>query len=277
MNRLAVLGQPIAHSLSPRMHSAAFAALGLADEWSYEAIELSPEGFAAGVADLRERGYVGANVTVPHKRAALELADEASEAARAIGAANTLSFGPGGVAADNTDAPGLIASLPGPVEGSRVLVLGAGGAARAAVWALLGAGAAVDVRNRTSARAEELVAEIGGTAVPAAGPIELSAYDVVVNATSVGLAKPGADVRETGSDLKKLGIEADGLDEHLILVDMVYGTRATELVAAGSRGGARVVDGLEILIRQGSLSFRIWTGLEPPLQAMREAILENER
>ena len=86
MNRLAVLGQPIAHSLSPRMHNAAFAALGIGGEWSYEAIELSPEGFAAGVADLRERGFAGANVTVPHKRAALALADEATEAARAIGA-----------------------------------------------------------------------------------------------------------------------------------------------------------------------------------------------
>lgn len=276
MKRLAVLGFPVAHSLSPRMHTAAFAALGIDDEWSYEAVELTPEGFAAGVTDLRERGFVGANVTIPHKEAALALSGESSEAARAIGAANTLSFGSGGIRADNTDAPGLIAALPADVGGKRALVLGAGGAARAAVWALLGSGAEVDVRNRTASRAEELVADIGGRAVSADGPIELSGYDVLVNTTSVGLAKPGAEVREPGSDLKILGIEADGLDEHLILVDMVYGAEPTELVAAGSRGGAATVDGLEILVRQGSLSSRIWTGLEPPLQVMRDAI-ENSR
>ena len=275
MNRLAVLGQPIAHSLSPRMHNAAFAALGLAAEWSYEAIELSPAEFAAGVAGLRERGFVGANVTVPHKRAALELADEASEAADAIGAANTLSFGPAGVRADNTDAPGLLAALPRPVRGARALVLGAGGAARAAVWALLGAGAEVDVRNRSAARGAALTAEIGGRAVAAAGPVRLAPYDLLVNATSVGLAKPGPDRRPAGADLKMLGIEADELDEQLILVDLVYGTEATELAAAGRDRGAAVVDGREILVHQGALSFEIWTGLEPPLQTMRDAIEQS--
>jgi len=259
------------------MHSAAFATLGIDGEWSYEAIELSPEGFAAGVADLRERGFAGANVTVPHKRAALALADEATEAARAIGAANTLTFTAGGVSAANTDAPGLIAALPGPVDGARAVVLGAGGAARAAVWALLEAGAAVDVRNRSGERAAALVAEIGGRAIPADGPLDLSAYDVLVNATSVGLAKPGARTGPPGSDLKMLGVEADDLDEHLTLVDMVYGTEPTELVAAGRNRGAAIVDGLEILVRQGALSFQIWTGLEPPLQTMREAIEETRR
>lgn len=275
MNRLAVLGQPIGHSLSPRMHNAAFAALGLGDQWSYEAIELSPERFAIGVGELRERGYVGANVTVPHKRAALALADEASDAAQAIGAANTLSFGSSGVRADNTDAPGLIAALPRAVAGLRALVLGAGGAARAAVWALLGAGAAVDVRNRSAERAVALTAAIGGRQVSAEGSVELAGYDLLVNATSVGLAKPGAGVAGSGSDLKMLGIEADELDEHLILVDLVYGTEATELVAAGRGRGAAVVDGREILVRQGALSFEIWTGLEPPLQEMRNAIEQS--
>lgn len=275
MNRLAVLGQPIAHSLSPRMHGAAFAALGLAEQWSYEAIELSPERFVAGVGELRERGFAGANVTVPHKGAALALADDASEAARAIGAANTLSFSPAGISADNTDAPGLIAALPRDVAGGRALVLGAGGAARAAVWALLGAGAAVDVRNRTDSRAAALTATIGGRPLSAGDPVDLAGYDLLVNATSVGLAKPGAERGAAGSDLKMLGIEADELDEHLILVDLVYGTEATELVAAGRNRGAAVVDGREILVRQGALSFEIWTGLEPPLQIMRNAIEQS--
>lgn len=277
MNRLAVLGQPIAHSLSPRMHTAAFAALGIDGEWSYEAIELSPEGFADGVAELRERGFIGANVTVPHKAAALALADEPSDAARAIGAANTLTFTTAGIRADNTDAPGLIEALPLSPRGRRAAVLGAGGAARAAVWALIEAGADVEVRNRNAARAEELVADLGGRAAAADEPLELASCDILVNATSVGLAKPGAQPGAPGSDLKQLGIEADGLDEHLILVDLVYGAAPTELTAAAVRGGATVVDGREILVRQGALSLRIWTGLEPPLQAMRDAIEEKRR
>lgn len=277
MNRLAVLGQPIAHSLSPRMHTAAFAALGIDGEWSYEAIELSPGGFADGVAELRERGFIGANVTVPHKAAALALADEPSDAARAIGAANTLTFTAAGIRADNTDAPGLIEALPLSPRGRRAVVLGAGGAARAAVWALIEAGADVEVRNRNAARAEELVADLGGRAAAADEPLELAGCDILVNATSVGLAKPGAQPGAPGSDLKQLGIEADGLDEHLILVDLVYGAAPTELTAAAVRGGANVVDGREILVRQGALSLRIWTGLEPPLQAMRDAIEEKRR
>lgn len=277
MNRLAVLGQPIAHSLSPRMQTAAFAALGIDGEWSYEAIELSPERFADGVADLRERGFVGANVTVPHKAAALAIADEPSEAARAIGAANTLTFTAAGIRADNTDAPGLIAALPASPRGKRAVVLGAGGAARAAVWALLEAGADVEVRNRSAERGAELVADLGGRLAAPGQPLDLSSCEILVNATAVGLAKPGAEPGAAGSDLKKLGIEADGLDEHLILVDLVYGAEPTELTAAGRRGGAKVVDGREILVRQGALSFRIWTGLEPPLQAMRDAIEEQRR
>src|ERR671936_1915931 len=110
MPKLAVLGQPIAHSRSPAMHNAALAELGLAGAWSYEAIEVAPDHFASRVRAMPREGFVGANVTVPHKLAALALADEASEAASAIGAANTLSLRDGKVAADNTDAEGLLAA-----------------------------------------------------------------------------------------------------------------------------------------------------------------------
>ena len=138
--RLAVLGQPISHSRSPAMHNAALAELGLAGEWSYEAIEVAPAEFEALVRGMAAEGFVGANVTVPHKVAALELADEASEAARAIGAANTLSFAGGRIAAENTDARGFLDSLPASPAGRRALVLGAGGSARAVVWALVDRG-----------------------------------------------------------------------------------------------------------------------------------------
>ena len=272
MNRLAVLGQPIAHSLSPAMHTAAFEALGLGEAWSYEAIELSPEGFAAGVEELRAGGFRGANVTVPHKRAALALADEASAAATAIGAANTLSFTPTAIRADNTDAPGLIAALPRSPAGLPALVLGAGGASRAVVWALLEAGADVAVHNRTTARAEELVADLAAAALDPAGSLPLDDFDILVNATSVGLTRPGAPPRHSGEDLRALRIDPDGLSERMLVVDLVYGDEPTELAATALARGATVVDGREILVRQGAASLRIWTGMEPPLDVMRRAI-----
>lgn len=274
MNRLAVVGQPIAHSLSPAMHAAAYRAHGIVAEWSYEAIELSPEGFAAGIAGLRERGFAGVNVTVPHKRAALALAAVASPAAREIGAANTLSFSGDGIRADNTDAPGLIAALPSEPGGARALVLGAGGAARAAAWALVRTGARVSVHNRTTARARELARDLDVEVVDAAKALDLGSYDVLVNATSVGLAHPlrGPHEDREGTDLKALGIRADELTDRLVVVDLVYGSSPTELITAARCAGATVVDGLEVLVRQGAESFRIWTGLEPPLEAMRTAI-----
>jgi shikimate dehydrogenase len=149
------------------MQNAALAALGLADEWSYEAIDLEPSEFAARVRELPGRGFVGANVTIPHKRAALDVADRASEAATEIGAANTLGFTDGLIQADNTDATGLLSALPEPPAGRDALVLGAGGSARAAVWALAGRAASVLVWNRTPERAEELVRDLGSVATAA--------------------------------------------------------------------------------------------------------------
>jgi shikimate dehydrogenase len=277
MRRLAVLGRPVAHSRSPAMHTAALAELGLAGEWSYEAIEVDPADFEARVGEMAAGEFVGANVTVPHKVAALELAGDASEAARAIGAANTLSFDAGRIAAENTDAAGFLASLPAPPAGKRALVLGAGGAARAVVWALVTHGAEVSVWNRTPERAERLAEEFGAKALKVTGhrsqdsavTCHLSpvTYDLVVNATTVGMgATP-----ESAADLKSLPLGADSLDETHQLVDLAYGSAETELARAARAHGATVVDGLEVLVRQGAASLRIWTGLEPPIEAMRRA------
>ncbi|MFT3865304.1 MAG: hypothetical protein QM729_13595 [Solirubrobacterales bacterium] len=175
MPGLAVIGHPVAHSRSPDMQTAALAELGLAGEWTYGALDIAPEDFEAMVAELAAAGeYAGVNVTVPHKEAALAMADEASEGARAIGAANTLSFVGGRIAAANTDAGGLLRSLPPRTAGGRALVLGAGGAARGAIWALAHGGEGspdaddeptrvpafeVDVWNRTAERAEAVAAE----------------------------------------------------------------------------------------------------------------------
>ena len=265
--RLAVLGQPISHSRSPAMHSAALAELGLADEWSYEAIEVAPGDFEARVRAMAGEGFVGANVTVPHKLAALAVADEASAAARAIVAANTLSFSDGRIAAENTDATGFLEALPEPPEGKQALVLGAGGSARAVVWALVTHGADVAIWNRTAERAEALAAEFGASV---AGPI--AGFDLIVNATTVGMGASSGDP----AGLKSLPIDADALGETHQLVDLAYGAVETELMRAAKARGARVVDGLEVLVRQGAASLRIWTGMDPPIEAMRRAARGTE-
>ncbi len=260
MKRLAVLGHPVGHSRSPAMHGAALSELGLADEWTYEAIDLAPDEFERRVREMPGEGFVGANVTVPHKGAALALADTLSETAREIGAANTLSFEDGEVRADNTDAQGLLEALPAPVAGKRALVLGAGGAARAVVWALAREGAKVEVWNRTPLRAEHLCAELGGA--PVASPVQ-DAYELIVNTSAAGL--------QGENPFAELPLEPAGFASGQIVVDLVYGERPSPLLAAAEAAGATTVDGIEVLVRQGALSLRIWTGREPSLEAMRAA------
>ncbi len=255
-----VLGWPVRHSRSPAMHEAGYRALGL-DDWRYQLLPVPPELFEETVRGLPGADFLGANVTIPHKEAALALADEATDAARAIGAANTLTFGADGrIHADNTDAPGLIDALPFAPAGKRALVLGAGGSARAAVWALLNAGAAnVLVWNRTPERAERLCAEIGGTTVQDSLP----PADLLVNTTSVGL--------RSEDPFKALPLGVDSINGYPCLVDLVYGSGPTALTSAARAAGATVVDGLEILVRQGARSFERWTGRPAPLEVFRAA------
>jgi shikimate dehydrogenase len=271
MPRLAVLGHPVAHSRSPAMQNAALAALGLGQEWRYEAIDVAPEEFAERVRAMTGEGFAGANVTVPHKESALRLADVASEVANEIGAANTLVFADGRIQAHNTDAGGLIASLPGRPRARRALVLGAGGAARAAVWALSAEGAVVDVAgvdiwNRTPSRAELLYRDLSRFAELGGAPVHTprqDIYGIIVNTTAVGLH--GEDPFE------HLPLERKGFDREQVVVDMVYGEEPSQLLAAAATAGAGVVDGIEILVQQGALSFEIWTDRKPPVDVMRAA------
>jgi shikimate dehydrogenase len=259
--RLGVVGWPVAHSRSPAMHNAALAAAGLSD-WRYQLLPIPPELFAETVPALAPVGFRGVNVTIPHKPAALALASDPTARATAIGAANTLIFDPDGrIVADNTDAPALIAALPFPAAGKTALVLGAGGSARAAVWALTDAGAReVRVWNRTPERGERLAAELGATAVAGAAPA-----DLLVNCTASGL-DPLED------PFKPLPIAADDLARYECVVDLVYTETETSLVNAARARGVRVVDGRELLVRQGALSFALFTGRPAPVELMRRAV-----
>ncbi len=260
LRRLAVLGHPVAHSRSPAMQNAALDALGLGTTWTYETIDVAPEGFEQRVRAMAAAGFAGANVTVPHKAAALAVADAPSVSAREIGAANTLLFDGEAIAAENTDAPGLIAALPHSPEGSRALVFGAGGAARAVVWALVREGAEVEVWNRTHSRAAALCEALGGR--PNLEP-EPASFDLVVNSTAVGLR---------GEDpFAELPLRPQDLGPGQIVIDMVYGDGPGPLLDAAARAGAQTVDGIEILVRQGAASLELWTGLEAPLDVMRDA------
>jgi len=257
--RLAVLGHPVSHSRSPAMQNAALGALELWD-WSYEAADVAPEDFAAKVREMAAADFAGVNVTVPHKEAALALADEASEASQQIGAANTLVFSEGGIEAHNTDADGLLAALPDPPRNRRTLVLGAGGAARAVLWALLWEGARVEVWNRTPERAAAICEELGGE--PVAEP-DQGDYELIVNTSAAGLG---------GEDpFAHLPLHPDRFLEAQVVVDMVYGERRSPLLLAAEAAGAATVEGLEILVQQGARSLEIWTGCEPDLDVMRRA------
>src|SRR5437763_4314779 len=234
------------------MHNAALAELGL-DSWRYQLLPVPPELFVETVRALPGAGFRGANVTIPHKRAALSLAEQASARAGAIGAANTLLFEGGTAWAENTDAPALIATLPVAAAGATALVLGAGGSARAAVWALLDAGAeTVWVWNRTLERGRALCEQLGGIPVQ-----EPRAADLLVNCTPVGF---GGDI-----------------GDYRCVVDFAYGESETALVVAARARGIPAVDGLELLVQQGALSFELFTGRPAPIETMRAAAIVRPR
>jgi shikimate dehydrogenase len=258
VNRLAVLGHPVSHSRSPAMQTAALVELGLADEWSYEAIDVEPGDFAERVRALPGEGFVGVNVTIPHKEAALAVADDPSEAALQIGAANTLTFADGHIAAENTDASGLVDVLPLTRMPETALVLGAGGSARAAIWALGKQGASVWVWNRTAERAEQLISDFGATSFDPS-----TKFDLIVNCTAIGM--------NDEDPFEHLPLDPDDFGDSLVVVDLVYAGTESRLVAAARDRGAMGINGLEVLVAQGAESLRIWTGADPPLDVMREA------
>ena len=246
------------------MMQAALAALGLAD-WRYQRLPLPPDLVRETIPALPEAGFRGVNVTIPHKAIALGLADTASAAARAIGAANTLVFEPSGeIAAENTDAPALISALPLLPAGRTALVLGAGGSARAAVWALLNAGAAeVGIWNRHPERARQLADELGATAAEG-----VRAADFLINCTPVGMTPDR-------TQFKSLPVIADELAMFECVVDFAYGEAETLLVGSARSLGVPAIDGLDLLVGQGALSFECFTGLPAPVEAMRVAARER--
>lgn len=264
---LTLLGDPIAHSASPELQNAAFEAAGV--DGVYVAVRCGPEDLAGFMRGLAKAGG-GGNVTIPHKEKAATFLDVRSEAVRRTGACNTFWGDEAGrVHGDNTDVEGfrraLRTFLDVPVSGLRVLLLGAGGAARAALLGLLQEDASeVFVHNRTQDRARAVARRIGGQrarVVPILRGLEGEDFDLVVNATSLGLHEG----------------DASPIDFHILnragaAMDLVYGRHTTAFVKAAEDAGIRATDGLEMLVQQGAVSFERWWGREAPVEAMRSIV-----
>ncbi len=266
-----VIGSPIAHSLSPLLHNTAFAELGL--NWISLAFEVAPGRAAAALEGMRALGLAGLSVTMPHKADVAAAVDECSDVAARLGAVNCVLNRSGTLHGTNTDGAGFIASLDrgaafDPV-GRRCLVIGAGGAARAVVLALAESGAAeVAVVNRTPARAAEVAALAGSRGrVSASDEADVAQADLVVNATPVGMAGRGAGPGDED------WLVAPGLLHHgQVVADLVYAPRPTRWLAAAADAGATTVDGLGMLVHQAAAQLELWTGMDPPVDAMWRAV-----
>ncbi|MGQ3675410.1 shikimate dehydrogenase [Xanthobacter sp. TB0139] len=272
MRRACVTGHPVAHSRSPLLHGYWLKTLGL--EGSYGREDVPPEEARDFYRHLSAHGYVGCNVTIPNKETAFAALDEADETARALGAANTLWVEGGKLCGSNTDGYGFLANLDACAQGwdkgrGEVVVLGAGGASRAIIHALVTRGfGRVHLANRTLSRAEAVAAPYGDTVRPC-GLADVSALlpqaELLVNCTSLGMK---------GSD--PLDLDLAPLPDHAVVTDIVYVPLMTPLLEAAQARGLRVVDGLGMLLHQGVPGFERWFGVRPEVtQELRDLLVKD--
>jgi len=267
-----VVGFPIHHSLSPFIHKFWLDSYQL--EGDYQAYEIAPPDFSTFISSLQQQGFIGGNVTLPHKEQACLLAHHCDGAARAIGAANSLWFEKGVLCASNSDAYGFAKNLddfaPQWREGQNALILGAGGAARAVIFALISQGyKTIFLANRTKARAQQLAAHFGSPIKiidwQAIDPV-LGSADVIVNTTSIGLAR----------DQTVLPLDFAHASAHALVTDIVYHPIETSFLAAAKRQDLKIVDGLGMLLHQAVFGFERWFGVKPVVgEELRHFILEK--
>jgi shikimate dehydrogenase len=262
--KVGVIGWPIEHSLSPAMHNAAFKALGMAD-WEYDKYAIPPDIVKQSLREFRDAGFVGLNVTVPHKQAVMPFV-RPDEIAKAVGAVNTVDLRNN--RATNTDVGGFMDDLRAngvSPAGLRVVVLGAGGAARAAVYGLAEAGARIVIVNRTRERAQEIIDALRVRAIVGETDSVENA-ELIVNCTSVGM-QPKVDESPLPDDAP--------LKPGVTVYDMVYRPAQTKLMRQVEAAGGRAIGGLGMLARQGAAAFKLWTGVEPPLDVMLETLRQE--
>lgn len=270
MKRVYLIGNPVNHSVSPAMHNAAFHALGMG--WQYELLETPREKLREAISKIRTEDCAGANVTVPHKQAVIELLDGISDSARQIGAVNTIIHHNGKLVGDNTDWIGFNCSLRDHhihPRNARVVILGAGGAAHAVANALANEGAReIVINNRTGVRAAELADHLRERFPKLKIAVNwvdaVSDANILINATSVGMSPKSAE-----SPMPRQTPFSPGT----VVVDLVYNPIETKFLLDAKRAGARTIDGSGMLVHQGVAAFRLWTNREPPIEVMRDATL----
>lgn len=270
---LGVLGDPIGHTSSPAMHNAAIAAMGL--DYAYVAFHVRPDALGSAIEGMRALQIAGLNVTVPHKQGVMAHLDEVSDEAVAIGAVNTVVNRQGRLVGYNTDAFGILESLKrdGGLERlpAQVALLGAGGAARAILYALLEREEVEQILllNRTRSKAESLAGDLDRSGRVCVGQMDSSAVaevDLLINSTSVGMYP-----HEEGSPLADPSV----LHANMLVADIVYKPLKTRLMKQAEAAGARAINGLGMLAWQGARSFELWTGSAPPVDVMTAAALER--
>lgn len=269
MKKACVMGHPIAHSRSPMIHGYWLKTLGIPG--GYEIRDLEPEAFVPFISNLAANGYVGGNVSLPHKEAAYRTVAARDAAAEAVGAVNTLWLENGRLMGGNSDVHGFIANLddraPGwNVPGCKVVILGAGGASRSAVYAFRQRGVEVHVVNRTLARAQELARRFGASAHEWNDLAKLlSQADVLVNCTSLGMQ---------GKD--PLEIDLAPLNKNAVVYDIIYVPLETAILAQARKRGHRTVDGLGMLLQQAGFGFRKWFGGDPKVTPELRQLVEAD-
>ena len=266
-----VMGDPVEHSVSPAMHNAAFRALGL--DYAYLPFRVRSGDLPAALQGMRALNIRGLNVTIPHKVEVIGLLDEIDPLAKQIGAVNVLLNDSGRLSGYNTDAEGFLHVLSEhgiEPQGKNIVMLGAGGAARAIGFALASRGASLTILNRTPDAAVNCAADISGATGQPVKALEMTRANIasvlegaglLVNATSVGML-PDAGATPVDRDL---------LGPHLTVVDIVYNPCQSKLLKEAGKAGAKTINGLEMLVWQGALAFEKWTGRQPPLDVMRRA------
>ncbi|HEY2894236.1 MAG TPA: shikimate dehydrogenase [Pirellulales bacterium] len=269
---VAVFGQPVAGNPTQYMMEKAFAQVGL--DWRYLTLEVAPAGLGDAVRGMRAMGFRGCNLTIPHKVAVIPLLDRLSEAAALMGAVNCVNRVGNELVGENTDGKGFVQSLRASTDpaGRNVVILGAGGAARAiAVEVGLAGAAKITIVNRSPERGQELAALISdklkvlGQFVRWEGAYEVPPEtEVLINATSIGL----------GDEDVRLPLVVKTLEPDMVVADVIFNPRDTRLLREARERGCQTIDGLGMLVNQAVIGFKIWTGVDPSADVMRDALEE---
>ncbi len=261
-----IIGDPIAHSLSPQIHNAAYKELGIHNEYQYEARRVKPAELAGFMNEVRTAGIRGVSCTAPHKVAIMEYLDEIDEVARKIGAVNTVVNNNGVLKGYNTDWLGAVLPLEQltALRDKKVALLGAGGAARAIAYGITTKGANLTIYNRTPGKAKELAMDFGADSASIGDPAGIKDMDIIINATSVGM-EPNDD---------KTPLPQEHITKSQIVFDSIYSPYETRLLREAKAQGAQVVHGTEMLLQQAIAQFKLYTGYDAPEEAMRTALKE---